>query len=201
MRVIEKPGWHERGYLPHFEGTTVLQHVVFRTFGSIPPNIMAKVQELPQLERAKALDYFLDQSVAGGLLGNPACATILQNCLKFFDNDRYDLQAWCVMPTHVHVLLVTDPNVRIGQCVHSWKQATTRALKTELGLEGPFFAKDYFDRFCRTLQQAEATIGYIEANPVKAGLCSTKESWPWSSAHARSKGWIPRHDRLPIFLP
>jgi putative transposase len=201
MGMIEKPGWHEPGYLLHFDANTVLQHIVFRTFGSIPPNVIAKIRELPRLERAKALDYFLDQSSTGRLFSEPACATILQNCLKFFDGDRYDLQAWCVTPTHIHVLLVSDPNVLIGQCVHSWKHATTRVLKTDLGLEGPFFAKDYFDRFCRTPRQAEATIGYIEANPVKAGLCSTKESWPWSPAHARSKGWTPRHDRLPIFLP
>jgi putative transposase len=200
MASLNKPGWHDRGYLPHFDANGVLQHVVFRTFGSITPDVMAKVHELPEPERAKALDRFLDNSVSGQLFENSKCADIMQNCLKFFDRQRYDLQAWCIMPTHVHVLLVADQNVRLGQCVHSWKNAATRALKAELGLSGPFFAKDYFDRFCRTLRQAEATIGYIEANPVKAGFCYKQEDWPWSSACARRQNWRPSHERLPVLL-
>jgi hypothetical protein len=33
-------------------------------------------------------------------------------------------------------------------------------------------------------------IAYIENNPVKAGLVSRPEEFPWSSAHERQKrGW------------
>ena len=200
MTVTEKPGWHTRGYHPHYESNTLVQHVVFRTLGSIPPEMMAQTNMLTPTEKSKMLDIWLDQGAAGRIFANLNCAAIMENCLRFFDQDRYDLQAWCVMPTHVHVLLVTDPDVRIGQCVHSWKQAATRKLKECLNQAGPFFAKDYFDRYCRSLKQSEATIAYIEANPVKAGLCANPSQWPWSSAFARGQGWLPRHDRLPVFL-
>ena len=201
MIAIEKPGWHARGYHPHYEANTLVQHVVFRTFGSITPAILAKANTLSANEKSKLLDIWLDRGSQGRVFSDPDCAVIMENCLRYFDGDRYDLQAWCVMPTHVHVFLVTDSAVRIGQCVHSWKQAATRTLKQHLGQSGPFFAKDYFDRYCRTLKQSEATIGYIEANPVKAGLCADASGWPWSSAFARANGWSSRHDRLPLFLP
>jgi putative transposase len=200
MKALEKPGWRTRGYHPHYEANTLVQHVVFRTHGSIPPEMMAQAAMLTANEKSKLLDYWLDQGTTGATFANPDCAVIMEDCLRFFDHDRYDLQAWCVMPTHVHVFLVTYPDVRIGQCVHSWKQAATRNLKDCLNQAGPFFAKDYFDRFCRSLKQSEATIAYIEANPVKAGLCSNAAVWPWSSAFARGQGWSPRHDRLPVFL-
>jgi putative transposase len=200
MKALDKPGWHSRGYHPHYEANTLVQHVVFRTHGSIPPRVMAQAAMLTANEKSKLLDYWLDQGSTGRLFANPDCAAIMEDCLRFFDHDRYDLQAWCVMPTHVHVFLVTHPDLRIGQCVHSWKQAATRSLKDCLNQAGPFFAKDYFDRFCRSLKQSEATIAYIEANPVKAGLCTTAEQWPWSSAFKRGQGWSPRLDRLPMFL-
>jgi putative transposase len=200
METQEKPGWHTRGYHPHYEANTLVQHVVFRTQGSIPPQIIAQVAQLPVNERSKMLEIWLDQGTTGRTFARTDCAAIVEDCLHFFDHDRYDLQAWCVMPTHVHVFLVTDPAVRIGQCVHSWKQAATRKLKDCLNRPGPFFAKDYFDRYSRSLKQSEATIAYIEANPVKAGLCANAADWRWSSAFARGQGWSPRHDRLPVFL-
>lgn len=38
--------------------------------------------------------------------------------------DRYTLQAWCVIPNHVHVLLATTANAELGQVVHFWKTVT-----------------------------------------------------------------------------
>ena len=49
----------------------------------------------------------------------------MQDALWFFDGARYDLQAWCVMPNHVHVILVVHKDFLLGEIVRSWKRSVT----------------------------------------------------------------------------
>lgn len=111
-------------------------------------------------------------------------SSIVAEALLHGDGDRYVLQAWCVMPNHVHALIATNADTELGQIVHAWKRFTTRRINEILGRTGPVWAKDYFDRYVRDDRHFETTKAYIENNPVAAGLCDTSEAWPFSSA-----GW------------
>ena len=102
-----------------------------------------------------------------------------------FDGERYGLIAWCVMPTHVHVLIERKDGWAVSSVVHSWKSFTANAINRALGLTGSFWAREYYDRFMRHADQAETTLAYIENNPVAAGLCPSPGDWPWSSASYR----------------
>lgn len=201
MKDKVKPGWHQRGYIPHFDASSLVQHVVFRTAGSLPKHVLESANLVSSSFRPRMIDEALDQSASGNIFGQPDCAQIMQDALRFFDGDRYDLQAWCVMPNHVHVVLVTSPDVLLGSIIKSWKYKVALEINRLNNTTGPIFAKDYFDRFVRNLKQAETAIYYVEANPVKAGLCTMAIEWPWSSAFFRVQGWLPHHGRLPVFLP
>lgn len=163
-------GWHSRGYLPHFDGWEITQHVVIRLYDSVPPS-----------EREG--DDVLDRHLGACFMRDPACARVVADAL-LHHNDRYALQAWCVMPNHVHALIATTAESELGQIVHFWKTVTRRRINTLLGRTGPVWAKDYFDRFIRDQRHFDTNKHYIEMNPVAAGLCDTPEAWPFSSA-----GW------------
>jgi putative transposase len=199
MDSVTKPGWHRRGYIPHFDAHTVLQHIVFRTHGSLPQSVLEKIQEAPGDIGRAMMEDALDLSPDSHTFCEPEFADIMQDSLRHFDGKRYDLQAWCVMPNHVHAAVVVYSDALLAKVVQSWKQATALRINQSLGRKGHVFALDYFDRFVRDLPQAERLIQYIEANPVKAGLCRKIEDWRWSSAHAKVSGWKPCHDRLPVF--
>jgi putative transposase len=171
MRPMGKKGWHARGYLPHYDGYAISQHVVFRLFDSIPPN-----------EREG--DDVLDRHFGAAFMRDPICARIVAEALLHGDGQRYVLQAWCVMPNHVHALIATNAETELGQIVHAWKRFTTRRINQRFGRTGPVWAKDYFDRYIRNEEHFETTKSYIERNPVVAGLCDAPEDWPFSSA-----GW------------
>jgi REP element-mobilizing transposase RayT len=164
-------GWHNRGYLPHYDGYELSQHVVFRLFDSIPPN-----------EREG--DDVLDRHHGAAFMRDPACARIVAEALLHGDGQRYVLQVWCVMPNHVHALIATNADTELGQIVHAWKRFTTRSINELLGRTGSVWAKDYFDRYIRDDRHFETTKSYIESNPVLEGLCDTPAAWPFSSA-----GW------------
>jgi putative transposase len=200
MQARKKPGWHERGYLPHFDANTLLQHIVFRTAGSLPQYIVDQAASAPPDLKRSLVDEALDSSSSGHLFNQPEYANLMQSALRYFDGDRYDLQGWCVMPNHVHVVLVTRPDVLLGAIVKSWKRYVTRQINELRPVKRSVFANDYFDRFVRNLKQAETAIHYVEANPVKAGLVSSAADYQWSSAYFRTQGWQPCHDLLPLFL-
>jgi REP element-mobilizing transposase RayT len=162
-------GWHRRGYLPHFDGHGVSQHVVFRLFDSLPPG-----------ERDG--DDVLDRGHGSSILKHAACADIVAKALLHGDAKRYALQAWCIMPNHVHVLLATTLQHELGSVIRLWKSYTAVQINAVLGRRGAVWARDYFDRFIRDERHFESNKRYIEMNPVTAGLCETPEAWPFGSA-------------------
>ena len=62
---------------------------------------------------------------------------------------------------------------------------TGREINRESGKVGPFWARDYFDRFMRDEDHLARTLQYVEANPVKAGLVTEAADWLFSSARHR----------------
>ena len=74
---------------------------------------------------------------------------------------------------------------------HWVKGATARAANLLLGRTGQVFWQDESDdHWVRNGPELEKKVRYIEWNPVRAGLASVLEGWPWSSARlpAQAKG-------------
>ena len=112
----------------------------------------------------------------------------LEQALLYRDGVRYSLQAWVIMPDHVHVAVTFAPDALMGAAVRSWKSWATRQWQTTTGAKCGLFKPDYHDRYARTLVQADQLRFYIEANPVTDGLVERAEYWRWSSAWHRAQG-------------
>ena len=93
----------------------------------------------------------------------------------------YELQAWVVMPNHVHMLIL--PHVALSRITHWIKGRTAREANLLLGRRGePFWQDESFDHWVRNEREFHRIVKYIEWNPVSAGLVTKPEDWPWSSA-------------------
>jgi len=158
-------GWHSRGYLPHCDAAGLVQHVVFATVG-----------EGDEIARHFGAHF----------LKRPDVADLVQAALLHFDGERYALLAWCVMPNHVHVVIEQRLGRSLADVVHSWKSFTAKRINTALARQGALWLPDYFDRYLRSDAHLAATIAYVEANPVAAGLALQAAEWPWSSAARRA---------------
>ncbi|HMN73269.1 MAG TPA: transposase [Rhodoblastus sp.] len=97
------------------------------------------------------------------------------------------LLAWCIMPNHVHVVCEPIEGSSIGSIIRSWKAFTAAAINRQNGSTGPVWARDYFDRYARSEDDVARIVGYVENNPVKAGLAGRAEDWPWSSTARRAQ--------------
>ena len=185
MTKQEPKGWYSRGYLPHFDSPDTIQHVVFRTFGSLPAAVIAALPVDPASKRS-AIDAHLDDLTCGNVLADPAVAKMVEDTMFHFDGERYGLLAWCVMPNHVHAVVQQRDGWNLGSVVKSWKVASTRHFNLRHGTSGSLWALDFYDRFMRNENHLAQTLGYVEANPVRAGLVRFASNWRFSSARHRA---------------
>ena len=174
---------HSRGYLPHRDTPGLLQAITFRLADSLPKGALERIAaESDEVERRKQLDAWVDRGLGECWLGRSEIAVIVEDSLLHFDGQRYRLLAWCVMLNHVHVVVETMKGYPVGELVHSWKSHTAKLINKRIGRNGPVWQADYFDRYIRDQQHLTAAIGYVEANPVKAGLVERQSDWRFSSA-------------------
>jgi REP element-mobilizing transposase RayT len=88
------------------------------------------------------------------------------------------------MPNHVHLLLRPRPANMLEKIMHSFKSFTALEANKVLGRTGSFWMREAFDRYIRDQEHFGRVFRYIENNPVKAGLCVSREDWEFSSAHS-----------------
>ena len=108
------------------------------------------------------------------LLSDPRCARVVADAL-IYGAKMYELHAWVVMPTHVHVVL--SPKRPLAEIMRWLKWTTARRCNRLLVKTGCFWQDESFDHWIRNGRELESIIAYVEANPIAAGL----QNWPWSS--------------------
>jgi REP element-mobilizing transposase RayT len=188
-------GWHERGYLPHFDAPNVTQFVTFMLHDAFPVTRRleweAFLKEPDESLRRRKLEAWLDRGHGECWLRRAELASIVEDTLHAHDGKTYRLQAWAVMPNHVH-LVVDVWELPLAKLLHLWKGASARAVNLVLNRRGHFWEREYFDTLIRDAAQLGRAIRYTEANPVKAGLVRERKEWSWGSARLRDE-----YERLP----
>ena len=112
----------------------------------------------------------LDACHGACVLRQRELAGIVAQSLHKFDEDRYELTDFIVMPNNIHILAAfPDEEGMLKQC-ESWKHFTATEINTKLGNEGRFWQQDGFDHLVRSLDQFEYYRRYIKDNPRRAGL-------------------------------
>jgi len=176
-------GWRSRGHLPHCDERGLVQHVVFGLADAMPKSVPGDL--IDPAGRADWADRELDRGLGSRLLANAAHAAEVERCLLHGDAEDYALAAWCVMPTHVHVVVEQFDHYSLADMVQAWKSVTARTINASERRRGAVWRREYFDRFMRSEEQYAWTVAYVENNPVVAGLAETPESWLYSSARWR----------------
>jgi REP element-mobilizing transposase RayT len=171
-----------------------LQSITFRLFDSVPTDIIKRWKEEADrdtsgVEEAKlrqAIADYEDMGYGECFLRDSRVAEIVQNALLYYDGVHYRLIRWCVMPNHVHVLIEMNGEWSLSSIMKGWKSFTAHEANKLLGRKGKFWMQEYFDRYIRNERHFQNVVQYIDNNPVKAGLVSSPEEWPWSTLGART---------------
>ena len=107
------------------------------------------------------------------------CDLLQKSCKKY----EVTLLAYCLMPNHVHLVVVPSSESSLSLAIGEVHKSYTKQINLRMNWkghlwQGRFFSApmddDYFDKCVR----------YIELNPVRANLCKCPEAYKWSSAQA-----------------
>jgi putative transposase len=175
--------------LPHWQQDNATYFLTFRLADSLPSKLLHEWQEKRKLWQiaqpqpwsaetdaeyhklfSTEIDHHLDQGLGSCLLGNPANATVVAHAFHHFDQTRYLLHAWVIMPNHVHLLLSLGEAVDLGEIVASWKRFTATQINRMSLRKGPVWQRDYFDRLIRDWDHFMNVARYLRRNPLKGKL-------------------------------
>lgn len=89
------------------------------------------------------------------------------------------------MPDHLHMILVPLKK-NISEIMKSIKGYTARFINLDIKNKGSIWQEGFYDYILDTEEKLFTKIKYIEYNPVKAGLVSGSEMYPYSSAYKQN---------------
>jgi len=197
VRIISK-GRHYTGMeetrrrLPHqyIEGRWLF--LTWHLHGSLPQGLYPPPSNLKGGQAFAWIDRRLDSARHGPTyLRHEEVARAVRNAL-WRDRDRgfFDLGPYVLMPNHVHVLLL--PKIPPPKLLQSLKGSSAREANRLLGQSGQaFWQRESYDHWVRSEAEWERIAGYIENNPVHAGLAPRPEDYRWSSARQEDPGSAP----------
>ena len=181
-----------RRRLPHFQPDNAYIFLTWRLFGSLPETRVKGPYPTPG-HAFVAADRALDRPGSGPQwLRDPRIAGLVAESIRSGESQRrwYELDAWVVMPNHVHLLIL--PWVAVPAITRWLKSWTARQANHVLGFTGqPFWQDESYDHWVRNRRERDRIAGYIEQNPVSAGLAASAEQWEWSSARGQAEPPAP----------
>ncbi len=94
-----------------------------------------------------------------------------------------DIWAYCLMPNHVHFVIVPQNKHSLALMFKEAHRRYTRMINLRENWRGHLW-QERFHSFVMDEPHLNATVRYVELNPVSAGLCERPQDWRWSSVHA-----------------
>ena len=134
----------------------------------------------------------------------PKIARAIFDSVQFLNQNAFwHAHLVCLMPDHLHALISFPYERPMTQIIADWK----RLLATQLKIE---WQRDFFDHRLREEEGYTEKADYIRANPVRAGLITQSDDWPYfwtadSQKDANSEdralcGGAPGGRALPVLL-
>ncbi len=185
-------------HLPHFQPPGATQFITFRLAGSLPPEVLRRLTEETRIKQ-REIDLLPDphtRKEAASLaqkrlfahwdaaldtacqnpcwLSNHAVADMVCGAMHYRDGRVFTLEAYCVMPNHVHLVCTplseTGVPIPLPEIMQSLKGLTARKANLILGRQGEFWQHESYDHVVRDLIEFNRIIEYVMMNPVRAGL-------------------------------
>ena len=98
-----------------------------------------------------------------------------------------EIWAYCLMPNHVHLVMVPSHEDGLRAALGEAHRRYTRHVNFRHGWRGHLW-QERFHSFLMDEKYLLATVRYVEMNPVVAGLCESPWDWQFSSARAHLEG-------------
>jgi putative transposase len=160
--------------------------------------------------------YFVTFTVVGwiDLFIREEYKEIIVDSIKYCQQNKgLELYAWCIMTSHIHLIIGTSGEKKLEDIIRDIKRHTSTALRQAIENNPSESRKTWMLHFFESMgmhnsnnhdwqlwQQhnhpielstpaiAQQRLNYIHENPVEAGFVTEAAYWRWSSAYDYSGG-------------
>jgi len=119
---------------------------------------------------------------------------LLQETTDLFN---VNVAAYCLMPTHYHLMLQT-PDANLSRCMRHLNGVYTQRYNVSHSCDGTLFRGRYKSILVDADNYVLQLVRYIHRNPLKAGLVKRLDQYVWSShkgylSKAKKWNWLYKH--------
>jgi REP element-mobilizing transposase RayT len=178
-----------RRQLPHWRQSDATYFITFRLADSLPQSLLHQWRDEratwlrwhpspwsadEQLEYEERFTYRLQEWLDAGLgachLRRSDLRAKVERVLLHFDGERYDVDAFVLMPNHVHMMIVPRHGFDLSTILKGIKGVSANECNKLLRRNSAFWMDESYDHIVRDTKELMVFRNYIAANPEKAGL-------------------------------
>jgi REP element-mobilizing transposase RayT len=116
------------------------------------------------------MQEWLDAGMGACHLRRPDVRAEVELCLLHFDGKRYDVDAFVLMPNHVHAVIKPAAGYDLSMLLQGIKGVSANRCNRLLRDKSAFWMDESYDHIIRDAEELAAFRNYIAGNPAKAGL-------------------------------
>ena len=115
------------------------------------------------------------------------CKIMLITLQDAKDKFRFRLANFCIMPTHIHLLIEPGEGTNLSMIMQWIKTRSAKRWNCIHGSSDHVWGNRYFARAIRDPDEFEYVMDYIDQNPVKVGLAASPADWKASGAFYKAQ--------------
>lgn len=162
----------ENGYYYHIFSRSISKYVIFNNESEY-----SRMVESFSLFRFANFDY--EYSKYSRLTDMEKFATL--NNLKKRNDKLVEIVAYCIMPTHFHIILKQNTADGITKYISRSLNSYSRYFNTKHKRTGPLWTGRFKNVLVEDDEQMLHLTRYIHLNPISAGLVNNPKDWAFSS--------------------
>ncbi|MDE6825623.1 MAG: transposase [Paramuribaculum sp.] len=171
-------------FLPHWHQDGKMQFVTFRLADSLPRGRRLELERFAKLFEQRhprpwdqkiqweynrhinnTTERLLNAGYGSCLLRHSEVRQIVADTIMYGDGTNYMVEAFVIMPNHVHILLCLSDTCSLDEVMRRIRQFSSRKVNRITGATGNLWMPDYFDRIIRTPNHLAYCLDYIDRNP------------------------------------
>lgn len=195
-------------HLPHWRQEGATYFVTFRLADSLPQEKLQFLKRLrDEWERAhppprteehwktyarsvtNSAERWLDEGYGACYFREQRWCRELRERLFHFQDQRYLLSCYAIMPNHCHVVIRPFQGYDLEDLLGAIKGVAARHIQLVVGTRGALWEGECYDRIVRDEEHLWHVIQYIGRNLRMAGLAAEEDWRRWIHPDWESAGW------------
>jgi putative transposase len=135
------------------------------------------------------------------VLGSDTCKDLFSEVLaRAKKRFRFEVENYCIMGNHFHIIIRPGENENLSRIMQWILSVFAMAYHRIFGTSGHVWGGRFFSAIIQNFRELLRVFGYIDSNPLAAGLVSAVEEWEFGGLSHRRAGKRTILGRLSMLL-